>query len=398
MFKNLNRCDIYIIVVLLYSMQGVLYPQGIINQFLQFMQIAIAAVETLNVLTKKMQSSVLKILFILLLMYCVYGLLIIILDPVITYLDGRKVSNYLYLQNSLRSLLPIFMFYYYAKKGLLNERKIRIYAIIFLVMSLFSFYRNEFIASTEYDLEEATNNAAYGFLNLIPIVYFFRKQFIFQYILLSVLGVFILMGIKRGAIFIGVFSILIFIYSNIKEATRKTKAIRFAVAIGVVIGAVYYTSYMLQTNDYFLRRMELTAEGDSSGRDLIFASLWNIFSNESNILYLLFGHGANGTIDLIGIEAHNDWLETLINNGFIGGIIVLLFFASIVKTAFKQRRKFPTYMYYSFILTFFIMLSKTFFSMSIQSISYVHTMLLGYFVYWSTRSKEEVWNLVNGKD
>lgn len=398
MFKNLNRCDIYIIVVLLYSMQGVLYPQGIINQFLQFMQLAIAAVETLNVLTKKMQSSVLKILFILLLMYCVYGLLIIILDPVITYFDGRKVSNYLYLQNSLRSLLPIFMFYYYAKKGLLNERKIRIYAIIFLVMSLFSFYRNEFIASTEYDLEEVTNNAAYGFLNLIPIVYFFRKQLIFQYILLSVLGVFILMSIKRGAIFIGLFSILIFIYSNIKGATRKTKAIRFAVAIGVIIGAVYYTSYMLQTNDYFLRRMELTAEGDSSGRDLIFASLWNIFSNESNILYLLFGHGANGTIDLIGIEAHNDWLETLINNGFIGGIIVLLFFASIVKTAFKQRRKFPTYMYYSFILTFFIMLSKTFFSMSIQSISSVHTMLLGYFVYWSTRSKEDVWNLVNGKD
>ena len=374
-------------------MQGLLYPQGIINQLLQFVQIAIAGVETLNVLTKKTQSPVLKIAFMLVLMYCVYGLWLIISDPIITYSDGRRTRNFVYLQNSLKSLLPIFMFYYYAMKGLLNERKIRIYAIIFLAMSLKSFFQNKFLALAEDGREESTNNAAYGFVNLIPAVYFFRKKPIFQYLLLGTLGVFMLMGMKRGAILIGGFSILVFLYSNIKGASRKAKTITLALTIGIIIGAIYYISDMLQTSDYFARRIEQTAAGDSSGRDTIYASLWNIFVNEPNLLYLLFGHGANGTIDLIGIEAHNDWLETLINNGFIGGIIVLLFFATIAKTAFKQHRRFPTYMYYSFLVLIFIMFSKTLFSMSIQSIGVVHTMLLGYFAYWSTRPKEELQNL-----
>lgn len=393
MFKNLNRCDVYIIITLLYLMQGILYPQGIINQFLQFVQIAIAGVETLNVLTKKYQPPVLKIAFMLLLMYCVYGLWIIISDPIITYSDGRRLMNYVYLQRSLKSLLPIFMFYYYTNKGLLNEKRIRIYTVFFLAMSLMSFFQNKHLALAESDREEITNNAAYGFVNLIPSVYFFRKKPIFQYLLLGILGVFMLMGMKRGAILIGGLSIIILLYSNLKGLYTKRKVISIVLSISFLLGAIYYVTDLLQTSDYLVQRIEQTIEGNSSGRDIIYASLWNTITSESNPVYFLFGHGANGTIDLIGIEAHNDWLETLINNGFIGGLILLVFFLTIVKTAFKQRRRFPTYMYYSFLLLLLIMFSKTLFSMSIQSIGTVHTMLLGYFTYWSTRPKEELQTL-----
>lgn len=397
MLKKINRCDIYIIITFLYSMQGLLYPQGIINQLLQFAQIAIAGVETLNLLTKRMQSPILKITFLMVLMYCMYGLWIIVSDPIILYSDGHRARNFPYLQKSLRSLLPIFMFYYYTRIGLLKEERIRIYAMFFLVMSFKSFFQNKTFALEEYGREESTNNAAYSFVNLIPTVYFFRKKPILQYILLGVLGVFILMGMKRGAILIGGFSILIFMYSNLKGTSLKNKIITFTLAIGFIIGTVYFVEYMLQTNDYFIYRIEKTVEGDSSHRNVIYASLWDIFINTSNPLHIIFGYGANATIDLIGIEAHNDWLETLINNGLIGGVILLFFFIILAKTVYKQRNRFPSYMYYSFIILVFIIFSKTIFSMSIQSIGGMHSLLLGYFAYWSTQPKGEVQNLINDK-
>lgn len=374
-------------------MQGILYPQGIINQLLQFVLIAIAGVETLNVLAKRIQSPILKTAFMLLVMYCVYGLWVIISDPVIIFSDGRRVSNYVYLQTALKSLLPIFMFYYYTKKGLLNEKRIKIYAIIFLALSLKSFFQNKYLALEEDGTDEVTNNAAYGFVNLIPIVYFFRKKVVFQYIFLAFLGVFMLMGMKRGAILIGGLSIIIFLYSNNKGVSRKRKAINTVLTVAILIGAVYYVADMLQTSDYFVRRIEQTIDGNSSGRDLIYASIWNAFINESNPLYFLFGHGANATIGVAGNFAHQDWLETIYNNGVLGGMVLLSFFIVITKTVYKQRRRFPTYMYYSFMILVFIMLSKTLFSMSIQSIGTMHTMLLGYFAYWSTRPKEELVNV-----
>ena len=201
------------------------------------------------------------------------------------------------------------------------------------------------------------------------------------------------MGMKRGAMLIGGFSILIFMYSNLKGTSLKNKIITFTLAIGFIIGTVYFVEYMLQTNDYFIYRIEQTVEGNSSNRNEIYASLWDIFINTSNPLHIIFGYGANATIDLIGIEAHNDWLETLINNGLIGGVILLFFFIILAKTVYKQRNRFPSYMYYSFIILVFIIFSKTIFSMSIQSIGGMHSLLLGYFAYWSIRPKEELQTL-----
>ncbi len=201
------------------------------------------------------------------------------------------------------------------------------------------------------------------------------------------------MGMKRGAILIGSLSIVIFLYSNLKSSSGKRKAITLFFTIGIIIGAIYYISDMLQTNDYFVKRIEQTAEGNSSGRDIIYSSIWEAFLNEPNLLYFLFGHGANSTISVAGNFAHQDWLETIYNNGILGGIILLSFFIAFGLTIYKQRRRFPSYMYYSFFILLFISFSKTMFSMSIQNLDIYQSLLLGYFAYWTTRPKEELQNL-----
>ena len=73
--------------------------------------------------------------------------------------------------------------------------------------------------------EEITNNAAYEFLNLIPLIYFFYKKNYFQYVLLGIICLFMIAGMKRGAMLIGGISILFFIYSNLKGSSYKKKII-----------------------------------------------------------------------------------------------------------------------------------------------------------------------------
>ena len=394
MFKNFNRCDFYILVWALYYLQGVLYSPGMINKLLQLVMIFLSGIETIKLLSIRVQSPIVKSTLCLVLMYCIYGIWIILFGNVPNKY-GWSPSTYIYLQTSLNSLLPIFMFYNYSRKGLLNERKIIIYTIIFLLVTIVSYFKNKYLVMSKLDRDEITNNIGYNFVSLLPLLFFYYKKPLLQYILLGVCGVFILMGMKRGAILTGGLSIVIFLYSNLKGTSRKRKTITLILSIGIIIGAVYYVSNMLQTSDYFLHRIEQTAEGDSSNRDIIYVSIWEAFLNEPNPLYFLFGHGANSTISVCGYFAHQDWLETIYNNGILGGVILLAFFMAFGLTIHKQRHRFPPYMFYSFLILLFISFSKTMFSMSIQDILPPQSLLLGYFAYWSTRPKEEVRNLMN---
>ena len=142
---------------------------------------------------------------------------------------------------------------------------------------------------------------------------------------------------------------------------------------------------MIETSELFTSRIEDTIEGNSSNRDILYGQLINAFKTETNILNVLFGHGANATIGIAGNYAHQDWLETLTNNGIIGCFILFMFYLSILIRAIKQKNIFQNNMFYSFMILVFILFTKTIFSMSIQDMYIYETLLLGYFTYWSTK-------------
>ena len=384
MLKNINRCDIYVIFWILYQLQGTLYPSGIINQFLQLMMLMLAAVETILALQTKIKSPILKSTLCLIIMYCIYGCWFLLFEHNVRFRSGDYIINYIYLQKSLMSLLPIFMFYNYTKKGLLNEKRIAIYTIAIIIISLNTFYKNV-NTSLLNNKEESTNNAAYGFVNIIPLLCFYYKKPILQYFMLGFCYMFVIMGMKRGAILIGAISILIFLHINLKYVSTRKKIITLILSIFLLIFGIKYITNIAQSSSYFQSRIEQTLDGDSSGRDEIYGTLWNTIKNETDPIIFLFGRGANATISIAGDYAHNDWLETIINNGFIGGLLLLAFIISISKTAYKQRRVFPLSMYTSFVLLVIIIFSRTLFSMSIQSMGLANSMLLGYLTYWSTQ-------------
>ena len=145
---------------------------------------------------------------------------------------------------------------------------------------------------------------------------------------------------------------------------------------------------MMENSAYFMTRIEQTLEGDASGRDIIYRTLWDAILSETRPLYFYLGRGADSTLRVYGAFAHQDWLETFCNNGLLGVIILFSFFYTFGKNVWKSRNFFPSMMFYSFVTLFTIILSKTLFSMSIQDLHVSDSMLLGFFAYKLSNSEQ----------
>ena len=139
--NHINRSDIFLALNILYSMQGILYPNGILNQALQLVIIIWGlSIFSKFLLSQLRQTRFLKATTALVLMYCLYGCILLFFgNPLIINIPDAP-SRYIYLQVSLRSLLNIYVFYHYASKGFLTSSRIRIYTILLLCSLIPRFY------------------------------------------------------------------------------------------------------------------------------------------------------------------------------------------------------------------------------------------------------------------
>lgn len=386
MIRNkINRCDIYVCIWTLYTLQGFLYQQGHINQLLQFVMLFWALFVSCRYLLPNNRNSKLMIATLLLLyMYVIYGLVYLISGRQVYFYDGDSATSYGYLQNSLKSLLPIFLFYHYSIKGYLTEKRLRVYLLLMIIVSIISFLYNKSVILLSTGRTEITNNLAYSFLGLMPMAYLYYRKPLWQFVIMAVLLFFILIGMKRGAILIGAICLLIFIYEMWKAAkSLKQRFQMLILSIAIISFVVWQVAVMLKTSDYFVYRIAATLEGDSSGRDTLATAIWTKFWEKSSILNLLFGHGANSTISFAGNYAHMDWLEILCNNGFIGIFLALNFYYTMFRDTFRLNSKIYPHLRTAFLILFLIAFSKTILSMSIQDMGLSTTIMIGYLMYVS---------------
>ncbi len=389
--KQVNRSDIFIALNVLYSMQGLLYPNGIINKVLQLVII----IWGVSIFTKYLfctlyQTRLLKATTALVLMYCLYGgILILFGNPLISNIPNAP-SRYIYLQVSLRSLLNIYVFYHYASVGILTASRVRIYTILLLLSMIPRFYYSQSQIMLISNRDEVTNNMGYTFLAILPALSFFYKKPLLQFVLLATTMFFLIMSMKRGAVAIGILSVGLLIYSNIFSKNRKQKIWTVLLTIVLIFSAIYVVSYLLSESEYFLSRINQTLDGDSSGRDDLYSQLWLKILNEHSVIYTLFGRGADSTWALAGNYAHQDWLETLCNNGLLGCIILFNFFMCLFRDAFYSKKVFMKNYFVSYLMLLLIIFSQTMFSMSIQCLEISLSVVLGYFTYWKGRSHIEL--------
>lgn len=317
-----------------------------------------------------------RLFFVLLSLYCVYAGYIRYgfsgIEKAILMFTGLNLIyffvSYLWnnpstttLGNTLYALLAFVMFAILGKKGTLTSKFILVSAILLTVAAIPSFYNAQRLALAKLVSggEEITVNASTIFLMLLPLLFCVKKRII-SLVLFCVCLFFLITSAKRGNILAAVIPAILFLWLLFKE--NKKNVFKKSVLIIAVAAIAVWAKDMVLSDDYLLSRYEQTLEGNTSGRDVIYSTMWNMWSGTDSIVNLLFGYGYNGTFLYSPIHkfAHNDWLEILVDFGLLGALFYAAIFISFARLYFRLDRGYPRWVCMAIVSIWFM---KTLYSM-----------------------------------
>jgi len=246
--------------------------------------------------------------------------------------------SYTQIGNILCALLPLSLFVCLSQKGVMTDRFISVMGIVLLVTAILRYYNYSRMVIIRLGVDEdteITNNASSVMLLLLPMLFLMKNQ-IQKWITLTVCLFFILSSAKRGNIVAAVIPVVLFVYSMLKDSRRSGIKIILVLAF-IVVGSIMTYRWVVN-NDYLMYRIEKTQEGNSSGRDVIYAGTWHAWYDSDSFVNQLLGLGFDGTLRLEATthhHAHNDWLEVLVDYGLFG---VLLYLAMFISLFLQVRR------------------------------------------------------------
>ena len=386
MGKKLNLGNLYIAFWMIALALGAIYSSRFTG-LLRLIALIISAYYVVYANVKYKLPKFFTYLNLLLVMFTIYGLWYIINGDVYLIGGERYVKKSSYLVSIYSSLLPIYAFYVLTRQGWIKESNLRFWIVVFFLVAYIEFYTQGlwWIAEAEKtgaSLDNIRNNAGYLFVALIPcIVFYYDKPFL-QFIAIGFVIVMLFTGLKRGAILIGIIAISILVWHIVRGKESKLRSSRGQIAIKIlliaslVIGFYYINN--LTNQDAFNNRWEQTLEGDSSGRERITSGIINHIKNNATPIQLIFGSGARASVKYIGTEAHNDWLEIAMAQGFVGVLLFLLYWIAFFKSYKKANKQSPEPERLALGLAFIICFTRTFFSMSYNTIPIYTTCILGY--------------------
>jgi len=388
---------VYLLLWIVYSLNGILYPPASILARLSLLIIFLmSTMDALVVIMKFDKCSYIKGLNFLLLVFTVYGLYFIFIDKeVIITKHNEVVPHYVWLKTIYIALLPFYSFLKYSIKGCITKKTLIKLLPILLILCIVKFVENQYNLQDDMamDQEGVTNNMGYHFVALLPFVFLLDKNKIQQYALLLFIFAFTLLSVKRGAILISVLCILWFLFNNIRYSNKRHKlyVILGAIIIGAVLGLIVLS--FIRNNAYFSYRLEDTMSGDSSERDWMYSFMIEWYLDNNTITGLLLGNGPYTSIKLMGLPAHNDWLEIALAQGLLGIIVYVIYWFSLLKTALKLKKKEFNNAFCISVTFFIIYFVKTFFSMSYSSIPFSAMLIFAYSISYSFQTVKMKANL-----
>ena len=377
----INKANLCILVWCLYFSQGTLFPKGTI--FSQILLAFLLIISFYNVIIANLHyklASYFRGLNFLILLFTTYGIYSIFIDPNPINFD-HNASGVSYLKSIYLSLLPIYTFFIFFKEKQISEKMFFFWIFVFFILAAgeYSEKQKEMLIaalSIKNSHEEFTNNAGYLFLALIPACVFLQKKPIIQYLALGCCLIYLFMGMKRGAILIGVFCLIWFLWYNLKEINVKLKTSYIFLSLILCFASYQLVQKQMEESLYFQKRIEDTLEGHSSGRNYIYSKLISYYWNDTNPLQFVFGSGANSTLKIADHYAHCDWIEIAVNQGVLGLLVYLLYWFYFIKEC--QSNKYKPQIKLALQLIFIIYFIKTIFSMSYNNMPIAATFILGY--------------------
>lgn len=330
------------------------------------------------VLTKCRLTIFMKVLTALFAAFMFYGLIFLIVGTD-SFWIVQNVSPVWNLKLHFNSFAPLYAFYYFGSKKMIDEKWFRIIGVVFLFAIFFQYssFSDRAMLKYDRDLGEFTNNSGYYWLSILPIVVFYKNKPALSFVLLAYISVMIIMCMKRGAVIIGGLLDIYFIITLLKNS--KNRFWISAISIFVLLFVGYFFMDFVTSNSFAAARMEATIEGDSSSRNRIYSFYLDYFLHKTDVFNFLVGNGACATGRIMGAAAHNDWLEIAICMGLIGVLFYLYYWITNFKTiihAIKYSGNETIIMVLTaIILTNFM---KTLFSMSINDMMLCSNAMLGY--------------------
>ena len=322
------------------------------------------------------EPAVVKALSIFYLSLAIYGIIVLVEGKTLHTLTTPIVPmNYIY--KTSWSLLPIFAFYNFAKKGLLTKQFMLKWIYACVVVATISYYFGMLQSLARHEGEEdATNNGGYIIVSLLPMFIFLKDRSKQQYLLLAGALLLAILSMKRGAILVGGIAVAVYFWYLFRNS-KKSRKLQILVVLMVAASGVFYVYDRLSTtSEYFQERVDETMEGETSGRDFIQGFLIDYYMTQYTPTEQLVGRGGNATLDVLGQFAHNDWIELGINQGLLGMLLYLFFWISFVKLL--MNRSVPPEVRTALAMIFVIYFLKTFFSMSYSEYTLYASMVLGF--------------------
>lgn len=279
------------------------------------------------------------------------------------------------------SVLPVYPFYYFGRRDMVYTSWFKFVFFLFCICAYGLYFntQQQVIESLLKDEGEFTNNSGFVIASLLPFIAFFNKRSLFQYVALVLITIATIFCFKRGAIVVVVIAAVYFFLLKTKTSNNIGKIIVIALGIAATASLYLYVENLFQSSDYFYRRVIATSEGDSSGRDRIYSFFLNYyFSNENGIVGMLFGNGMAGTVKIHAIEAHNDWIEFLIDMGILGVVFYMFYWVTNYKYYKYARKHLSDTIVTAMGMVLIIVFVRTLFSMSFNDMSFFSASLLGY--------------------
>lgn len=288
--------------------------------------------------------------------------------------------------NNFKSIFCTFLTYfpvrYFTRKDILTEKLLSYFAVIMLVVFIWSFFSFEARMLYELNREAITNNMGYRFVALLPLLAIFRKVKS-TYITVFVASYFVIMSSKRGAILCcALFFILLFYYS-FKNIPRNKKFVYSILILVIFAISVYYLIDIFMSNEYLITRLtNMEAGVDDSGNARVNQiSAIVEYTTNGSIFHFLFGYGFDKSVMMAGNYAHNDWAELLANLGVFGCVLYLIFFTSLIKIFTKNKNQLDPMQRLMFVSVLSCWLLASMFSMGyISNNSFLYTSVIAYLI------------------
>ena len=224
-----------------------MYPSdSIISKSIALLILSLSLVYAFRCLASNVITGYVKALFCVFLLVSVYGVIAYATDGVVIKGKASDTRLFSWFRNLYLSILPIFVYLYFAKSNYLTVQFVRKVFPVVLAAVLVSYYWSHQTAivmaylKTGNDVEDVTNNAGYVVLSMIPMFLAFGNKKIIQYLGLLVSVVLVLLAMKRGAILVcGIVSVL-YVFRSLKHASNRSKLFVLLMIIALFIFLYYF--------------------------------------------------------------------------------------------------------------------------------------------------------------